>query len=65
MELKRKQKRKRTWKLFAGESMHETNTPILHQLPKEEGYEQISAIFLKTADNEKEHAKLHFRHFQE
>ena len=38
-----------------------TSTPILLPLQKNEGFEQISALFQKTADNEKEHAKLWFK----
>jgi rubrerythrin len=37
------------------------DTHILPQRRKKEGYEQISAIFLETADNEKEHAKVEFK----
>ena len=43
---------------------HETNTHTLHLLQKKEGYEQISAIFQKTADNEKEHAKMWFKELE-
>ena len=39
----------------------EINTPISHRSPKKQGFEQIAALFLKTADNEKEHAKLWFK----
>jgi rubrerythrin len=38
----------------------ETSILILLQKPKKEGYEEIAAIFLETAENEKEHAKLWF-----
>ena len=37
------------------------STPNFAHRGKKEGYEQIAALFLKTADNEKEHAKLWFK----
>lgn len=40
---------------------HAINTPISQASAKKEGYEQIAALFLKTAENEKEHAKLWFK----
>lgn len=43
---------------FAGESMARNKYTYFASVAKKEGYEQISALFLKTADNEKEHAKL-------
>ena len=43
---------------FAGESMARNKYTYFASKAKKEGYEQISALFLKTADNEKEHAKL-------
>ncbi|MGB4125472.1 MAG: rubrerythrin family protein [Dethiobacteria bacterium] len=43
---------------FAGESMARNNYTYFASKAKKEGYEQISAIFLETADNEKEHAKM-------
>ena len=39
----------------------EINTHTLQVLQKE-GYEQIAALFLETAENEKEHAKIHFKY---
>ncbi|MFY9505056.1 MAG: rubrerythrin family protein [Dethiobacteria bacterium] len=45
-------------KAFAGESMARNNYTYFASKAKKEGYEQISAIFLETADNEKEHAKM-------
>ena len=43
---------------FAGESQARNKYTYFSSVAKKEGYEQISAIFLKTADNEKEHAKM-------
>ena len=43
---------------FAGESQARNKYTYFASVAKKEGYEQISAIFLKTADNEKEHAKM-------
>jgi len=46
---------------FAGESQARNKYTYFAKVAKKEGYEQISAIFLETAENEKEHAKLHFK----
>ena len=46
---------------FAGESMARNKYTYFASTAKKEGYEQISAIFLETANNEKEHAKLWFK----
>ncbi|MBU0479001.1 rubrerythrin family protein [bacterium] len=46
---------------FTGESQARNKYTYFASKAKKEGYEQISAIFLETADNEKEHAKLHFK----
>ncbi len=46
---------------FAGESQARNKYTYFASVAKKEGYEQISEIFLKTADNEKEHAKLWFK----
>ena len=43
---------------FAGESQARNQYTYFASKAKKEGYEQIAALFLKTADNEKEHAKL-------
>ncbi len=43
---------------FAGESQARNKYTYFASAAKKEGYEQIAAIFLKTADNEKEHAKM-------
>ena len=46
---------------FAGESEARNNYTYFASKVKKEGFEQIAALFLKTADNEKEHAKLWFK----
>lgn len=47
---------------FAGESQARNRYTYFASIAKKEGFEQISAIFLETADNEKEHAKLFYNH---
>ncbi|MCQ2094406.1 MAG: rubrerythrin family protein [Bacteroidaceae bacterium] len=49
---------------FAGESQARNKYTYFASKAKKEGFEQISAIFLKTAENEKEHAKLWFKELQ-
>ena len=49
---------------FAGESQARNKYSYFASTAKKEGFEQISAIFLKTADNEKEHAKMWFKELQ-
>ena len=49
---------------FAGESMARTKYTYYASKAKKEGYEQIAALFLKTAENEKEHAKLWFKELE-
>jgi len=46
---------------FAGESQARNKYTYFASVAKKEGYEQIAELFLKTADNEKEHAKLWFK----
>ena len=46
---------------FAGESQARNKYTYFASAAKKEGYEQISDLFLKTADNEKEHAKMWFK----
>jgi rubrerythrin len=46
---------------FAGESQARNRYTYYASVAKKEGYEQIAAIFLETADNEKEHAKRYFK----
>jgi rubrerythrin len=47
---------------FAGESQARNKYTYFASVAKKEGYEKIAAIFLETADNEKEHAKLHLKY---
>lgn len=49
---------------FAGESQARNRYTFFASKAKKEGYEQISAIFKETADNEKEHAEVFFKHLQ-
>ena len=53
------------WTAFAGESQARNKYTYFASVAKKEGYEQISALFLKTDDNEKEHAKLWFKELGE
>ena len=50
---------------FAGESMARNKYTYFASVAKKAGYEQIAELFQKTADNEKEHAKLWFKHLGE
>ena len=61
MELKGSKTEANLWKAFAGESMARNKYTYFASKAKKEGYEQIAALFLETADNEKEHAKLWFK----
>ena len=61
MELKGSKTEKNLWEAFAGESQARNKYTYFASVAKKEGYEQIAALFLKTADNEKEHAKLWFK----
>ncbi|MEI6633493.1 MAG: rubrerythrin family protein [Chlamydiota bacterium] len=49
---------------FAGESQARNRYTFFASAAKKEGYEQISTLFLQTADNEKEHAKVFFKHLE-
>ena len=52
---------KNLWEAFAGESQARNKYTYCASVAKKAGYEQIAELFLKTADNEKEHAKLWFK----
>ena len=52
---------KNLWEAYAGESKARNRYTYYASVAKKAGYEQIAALFLKTADNEKEHAKLWFK----
>ncbi len=60
-ELKGTKTEKNLWDAFAGESQARNKYTYYAKVAKKEGYEQIAALFLETAENEKEHAKLHFK----
>ena len=60
MEFKGSQTEKNLLAAFAGESQARNRYTYFASAARKEGYEQISAIFLETAENEKEHAKLFF-----
>ncbi len=49
------------WAAFAGESQARNKYTYFASTAKKQGFEQIASLFLKTADNEKEHAKLWFK----
>ncbi len=61
MELKGSKTEKNLMEAFAGESQARNKYTYFASKAKKEGYEQLAAIFLETADNEKEHAKLWFK----
>lgn len=61
MQLKGSKTEQNLLTAFAGESQARNKYTYFASTAKKEGFEQISAIFLKTADNEKEHAKLWFK----
>ena len=61
MELKGSKTEANLLAAFAGESQARNKYTFYASKAKKEGYEQIADIFLKTADNEKEHAKIWFK----
>jgi rubrerythrin len=60
-ELKGTKTEKNLLEAFAGESQARNKYTYFASVAKKEGYEQIAAIFLETAEVEKEHAKLYFK----
>ncbi len=56
---------KNLWEAFAGESQARNKYTYFASVAKKEGYEQIADLFLQTANNEKEHAKLWFKELGE
>jgi rubrerythrin len=64
MELKGSRTEKNLLAAFAGESQARTRYTFFASVAKKEGYEQISAIFQETSDNEKEHGELFFKHLK-
>jgi len=63
-ELKGTQTEKNLHTAFAGESMARNKYTYFASKAKKEGYEQIAALFLETAENEKEHAKMWFKYLE-
>ena len=61
MELKGSKTEANLLAAFAGESQARNKYTYYASKAKKEGYEQIAALFLETAENEKEHAKLWFK----
>ena len=55
------QTEKNLMEAFAGESQARNKYTYFASVAKKQGFEQIAAIFIKTAENEKEHAKLWFK----
>ena len=65
MELKGSKTEKNLMEAFSGESQARNKYTFYASKAKKEGYEQIAALFLETAENEKEHAELWFKALQE
>ncbi|EFU30650.1 rubrerythrin [Segatella buccae] len=61
-ELKGTKTEKNLMEAFAGESQARTKYTFYASKAKKEGYEQIATLFMETAENEKEHAKLWFKY---
>jgi rubrerythrin len=61
MELKGSKTEKNLQEAFAGESMARNKYTYFAGRAKKDGFEQISAVFTETADNEKEHAKIWYK----
>lgn len=62
MELKGSKTEANLMAAFSGESEARSKYTYFASVAKKEGYEQIAALFLETAENEKEHAKIHFKY---
>lgn len=62
VDIKGTQTEKNLLKSFAGESQARMRYTYFASVAKKEGYEQISGIFLETAENEREHAKVFFKY---
>jgi len=63
-KLKGSRTEKNLLKAFAGESQARNRYTYFASVARNEGFEQISAIFQETADNEKEHAKVFFKYLE-
>jgi rubrerythrin len=64
MKLKGSETEKNLLKAFAGESQARNRYTYFASVAKKAGFEQIAAIFLETAENEKEHAKIFFKYLE-
>ena len=64
MEFRGSRTEKNLLAAFAGESQARTRYSFFASAARKEGYEQIGSIFQQTSDEEKEHAKLFFRHLR-
>ncbi|MDD3692602.1 MAG: rubrerythrin family protein [Oscillospiraceae bacterium] len=65
MKIKGTKTEKNLMDAFAGESMARNKYTYYASKAKKQGYEQIAALFLETAENEKEHAKLWFKYLHD
>jgi rubrerythrin len=63
-KLKGSETDKNLLKAFAGESQARNRYTFFMNVAKKDGYEQIAGIFQETADNEKEHAEIFFKHLE-
>jgi rubrerythrin len=63
-KLKGSETEKNLLKAFAGESQARMRYTYFSSVAKKEGYEQIADIFMETAENEKEHAKVFFKYLE-
>ena len=63
-KLKGSETEKNLLKAFAGESQARNKYTYFSNVAKKEGFEQIAGIFQETADNEREHAEIYFKHLE-
>ena len=63
-KLKGSETEKNLLKAFAGESQARNRYTYFSNVAKKEGFEQIAGIFQETADNEREHAEIYFKHLE-
>jgi len=63
-KLKGSKTEKNLLKAFAGESQARNKYTYFSNVAKKEGFEQIAGIFQETADNEREHAEIYFKHLE-
>ena len=64
MELKGSETEKNLLKAFAGESQARNRYTFFASVARKEKFEQIAGVFQETADNEKEHAEIFFKHLE-